>query len=163
MAARKHLVIVAGQIEQLQSGDSLNASLAEIETLTQTNGEAGALVIGSAVYNDVADSVKRAQSNAAATSEVIGFATAETIATGQPATVQTSGVLEATTAQWDAMATGDSLSGGLDVGTVYYLDDAVDGEITATAPTAAGKYVVRLGRAISTTGLLIEIRAPILL
>ena len=160
MASRKPLVIVAGQIEQLQSGDSLSASLAEIETLTQANGEADALVIGSVVYNDVADSVKRAQSNAAATSEVIGFATAATIATGQPATIQTSGVLEATTAQWDAMS---DLTGGLDVGTVYYLDDAVAGEITATAPTAAGKYVVRLGRAISTTGLLIEIRAPILL
>jgi hypothetical protein len=160
MAARKPLVIVAGQIEQLQSGDTLSATVAEIETLTQTNGEADALVIGSAVYNDLADSVKRGQSNAAATSEIIGFATAVTIATGQPATVQTSGVLEATTDQWDAMS---DLTGGLNVGEVYYLDDAVAGEITATAPTTAGKYVVRVGRAISTTGLLIEIRSPILL
>lgn len=160
MASRKPLVIVAGQIEQLQSGDTLSAPLTEVETVSQTNGEADALVIGSAVYNDSADSVKRGQSNAAATSEIIGFATEETVATGQPANVQTSGVLEATTNQWDAMS---DLTGGLNVGEVYYLDDAVPGEITATAPTAAGKYVVRVGRAISTTGLLIEIRAPILL
>lgn len=164
MALRKPLVIVDGQIEQIQSGDTLNAVVAEIETLTQTNDEAGALVICTPVYSDAADGVKKAQANASGTVEVIGFATAATIATGQPATVQTSGVLSATTTQWDACAaTADSQSGGLTFNTVYYLDAAAAGKYTKTAPTADGKYVVRLGKAISTTEMLIDIQEPILL
>jgi len=162
MALRKPLVIVAGLVEQIQAGDTLDATVAEIETITQTSGEAGGIVIGSPVYSSAADTVKKAEANASGTIEAIGIAKSTFVTTGT-GTVQTSGVLTLTTAQWDAVATGDSQSGGLTAGAVYYLDDAVVGEITVTAPTDAGKYVLRLGKGISTTELLIDIGEPILL
>lgn len=164
MAGRIPLVIVNGEIQQLQAIDSLDASQVEIETVTQTNGEATALVICSAVYNDVADSVKRALATAVATSELVGLATAATVAAGQPATIQTSGVLVATTTQWDAMAAAaDSQSGGLTVGQVYYLDEAAAGKYTKTGTDTVGSALVRIGIAISTTEMLIGISEPILL
>jgi len=163
-AARIPLVIVNGEIQQIQAGDTLDCAQVEIETVTQTNGEANALVICSVVYNDGADSVKRAIATAVATSEVVGFATAATVAAGQPATIQTSGVLVATTTQWDAMAAAaDSQSGGLTVGQVYYLDEAAAGKYTKTGTDTVGSALVRLGIAISTTEMLIGISEPILL
>jgi hypothetical protein len=68
--------------------------------------------------------------------------------------------LTATTGQWDAVTGG---SGGLVANTVYYLDAATAGKLTATAPTTAGQYVVEVGMALSTTELLIKTRTPILL
>ena len=44
-----------------------------------------------------------------------------------------------------------------------YTPPVGDGELTATAPSSTGEYVVRVGRAISTTVLDIEIERPILL
>lgn len=164
MSLRKPLVMVAGQIERLQAGDTLDATVAELETILQTNDEAGALVIGTPVYNDTNDGVKKAQADAATTVEVLGFATQATVATGQPASIQTSGVMTATTTQWDAVAaTADSQSGGLAAGTVYFLDHVAAGKITKIGTDTSGKYVVRLGKALSTTELLINIQEPILL
>lgn len=47
-------------------------------------------------------------------------------------------------------------------GVTYFLDTAA-GRLTAAAPAAAGQYVVRVGRAVSTTTLDVEIELPILL
>jgi hypothetical protein len=52
---------------------------------------------------------------------------------------------------------------GLTAGATYYLSDDVAALLTATAPTAAGSYVVRVGIAISTTEIEINIQEPILL
>jgi len=164
MAARIPLVIKEGEIQQLQAGDTLNASQVETETVTLTNGEINALVICSVVYSDANDSAKRALATVVATSEVVGFATAATVAAGQPATIQTSGVLAATTGQWDAMAAAaDSQSGGLTVGQVYYLGEGAAGKYTKTGTHTVGSALVRLGIAISTTEMLIGISEPILL
>jgi hypothetical protein len=164
MAARIPLIIKEGEIQQLQAGDTLDASQVEIETVTLANGEANALVICTVVYSDADDSAKRAIATAVATSEVVGFATAATVAAGQPATVQTSGAIAATTGQWDAMAAAaDSQSGGLTVGTVYYLDETTAGKYTKTGTDTVGSALVRLGIAISTTEMLIGINEPILL
>ena len=159
MATRKPLVIVSGQIEQLQSGDSLSGPFAEIENLAQTSGEAGGIVIGMAVYSSAIDTVKMAKANALSTSQVLGIAQSTFVTTG-PGTIQSSGVIALTTAQWDAVA---GTSGGLAYGVVYYLDPATSGKITATAPITAGQTVVRVGTAISTTELVINIQAPVLL
>ena len=154
---RKPLVIVGGQIEQLQSGDTLSGPFAEIEGLTQTNGESSPIVIGMPVYSSSADTVKKAEANASGTVEVIGLVSSTSITNAQTGTIQTSGVLSATPTQWTAV--GVTLASG----TVVYLDPATPGMLTATAPITAGQYVVRVGRAISTTELVIDIQAPILL
>ena len=46
-------------------------------------------------------------------------------------------------------------------GATYFLDAVIAGKITTVAPTTTGQYVVRVGRAIDTTTLDIEIELPI--
>ena len=160
MALRKPLVIISGQVQQLQAGDTLDASAAEVDVVALTNGNASAIVIGSPVYSDAAGSVDLAQANASGTVEVLGFVKDTSISASASGSIQTDGILAATTGQWD-IVTGDT--GGLVAGTVYYLDPTTAGKLTATAPTTTSQYVVRVGKAISTTEMEISIEPPILL
>ena len=160
MALRKPLVIISGQVQQLSSGDTLDASAAEVDVVVLTNGNASAIVIGSPVYSDAAGSVDLAQADASGTVEVLGFVKDTSISASASGSIQTDGILAATTAQWD-IVTGDT--GGLDAGAVYYLDPTTAGNLTVTAPTTTSQYVVRVGKAISTTEMEISIEAPILL
>lgn len=158
MALKKPLVITDGQIQQLQAGDTLDATAQEVDAVSLTNDNAGAIVIGAPVYSKAAGSVDKAQANAAGTVEVIGLVKSASIAAAASGSIQTDGILAATTVQWDAVA---GTTGGLTFDTVYYLDPSTAGMISATAPTTAGQYVVRLGVAISTTELEISINPPI--
>jgi len=158
MALRKPLVIANGQIEQLQSGDTLDI---QAEAIQLTNDEASAVVIGAPVYSDANSGFKKAQANAAGTQGVIGLvAQAPNIAAGASGAVCLDGILSATTAQWDAV-TGDT--GGLVFNAKYYLDPATAGKLTQTAPTTTGQYVREVGRALSTTELKVDIQPSILL
>ena len=73
------------------------------------------------------------------------------------------GVLVGTTAQWDAVVTGQT--GGLTFNSLYFLDPTSPGKLTTTPPTTAGsgQCNVLVGRAMSTTELALNIRDPILL
>lgn len=158
MAVRKPLVIVDGQIQQLQSGDSLDATVSEVDAVAMVNANASPIVIGAPVYSSAAGSADKAQANASGTVEVIGLVRDVSIAAAASGNIQTDGILVASTAQWDAITGG---SGGLTYNTVYYLSPTTAGMLTATAPSTAGQYVVRVGRAISTTELEISIAQPI--
>lgn len=160
MALRKPLVINAGRIQQLQSGDTLDAPQAGGDQISQTNDEAGAIVIGTPVYNDANDGVKKAKADASGTAQVLGLCATVSAGAAAQAAIQTNGVLTASTAQWD---TAFGTTGGLTKGIRYYLSEATAGLGTVTAPSTVGQYVVELGIAISTTELNIEIRSPILL
>jgi len=160
MASRKPLVLVNGQIQQLQSGNSLDASVSKVDIVSRSNSNAGAITIGQAVYPDGNGSVDLGQANASGTVEVLGLVAATSIASAASGSIQTDGILTATTGQWDAVTGG---TGGLVAGTVYYLDPSTAGHITSTAPTTASQYVVRIGVALSTTELEISVRPPILL
>jgi len=160
MALRKPLVLNAGQIQQLQSGDTLDAVQSGGDAVVQTNDEATPIVIGTPVYNDVADGVKKARANAVGTTYVLGLVRDTSIANGVSGAIQVSGVMTATTGQWD---TAFGTTGGLTVGTDYYLSSSAAGIGTSTSPTVAGNYVVYLGRALSTTELNVTIDRPILL
>ena len=158
MAIRKPLVMVAGQIQRLQSGDTIDAPFTEVDVTTVTNGNAGSIVIGTPVYVSAADTVDKAQADAAGTMDAIGLVRDVSIASSSAGVIQTDGILAATTTQWDAVA---GTSGGLSAGTFYYLDPDTAGKITATAPTTVGQFVVRIGQAISTTELEISFTDPI--
>jgi hypothetical protein len=160
MALKKPLVLSGGQIQQLQSGDTLDAVASEAGVITMTNANAGPVVIGTPVYVPVAGSVDKAKADASGTVQVMGLVASTSIAAGSPGTVQCDAALSAITTQWDAV-TGQT--GGLTAGSVYYLDPATPGKLTVTAPTTAGQYVVRVGLALSTTELDIGINPPILL
>jgi len=156
MALRKPLVIVSGQIQQIQSGDVLDAAVTgEVDVVSLENDTgAAAIVIGAPVYCKSAGKVDNAQADAVATVEVIGLVQVVTIAYESSGNIQTDGVLAATTGQWDAV-TGDT--GGLTAGSVYYLDPDTAGMLTTTAPSADGDFVVRVGKATSTTDMEISI------
>ena len=137
MALRKPLVIVAGQIEQLQSGDTLTGPFAEIESVSVTNGEASPITIGQVVYISAADTVKKARADATATQKAFALVQDASIAAAAIGQVQTSGVLGGMS--------------GLVAGSEYFLDPTTAGAITTVAPTTVGQYVMKLGRALSTT------------
>jgi hypothetical protein len=148
MATRKPLVLVNGQIQQLQSGDTLSGPFAENDTISLTNGDAGSHVIGDVVYISSADTAKKAKADSGTTVPAIALATA-TIGNGASGTYQTTGIL-----------TGLS---GLTAGAVYYLSDATAGQMTTTPPSTAGHYVQKLGVAISATEFMIDINLDYIL
>jgi hypothetical protein len=154
MALRVPLVMVAGQIQALQSGDTLNIpSITAGNVLSLTNAEATPIIIGAPVYAFGNDSVKKAQANASGTASVIGLVRDASITNGVAGSIQTDGTLAATTGQWDTIM---STSGGLTAGTRYYLSAATAGLGTSTAPLVVGNLVVELGIAISTTELILS-------
>ena len=153
MATRKPLVLNSGQIEQLQSGDTLDAAITEVDLVTMTNGEASAISNGEAVYTDAADDVKLALADAAGTARVLGLVKTDSIAASASGSIQIDGIISI--ADWTA-ATG---SATLTSGSVYYLDNSTAGNLTSTAPTTG--YVVEVGQAISTTEMAITIKAPV--
>lgn len=160
MALRKPLVLNAGLVQQLQSGDTLDAVQSGGDAVIQTNANAGSIVIGAPVYSSANNSVDKAQGNAAATSKVLGLVRDTSIGTGATGAIQINGILTATTGQWDAVF---GTTGGLTVNTRYYVSASTAGLGTDTAPSTVGQYVIFLGTAISTTDLNINIESPVLL
>ncbi len=160
MALRKPLVIVSGQVQQIQAGDTLDAPQSGGDETVLTNNEAGAVVIGTPVYIDANDGFKKAKADAAPPAKVCGLATGTSTAAGATTPARSSGSMTATTGQWDAVA---GTTGGLTANTIYYLSAATAGIITATAPTTVGQYVGPVGVGLSTTELLIRPQLPILL
>lgn len=158
MALKKPLVISSGQVQQLQSGDTLDAPVSAIDVITATNSNAGAIVIGSPVYPDGNDSVDLGKADASGTVELLGLVRTVSIGIAGSGEIQTDGVLAATTGQWDTAA---GTTGGLTAGTIYYLDPSTAGKLTDTAPSTAGQYVVRVGLATSTTEMEITIEPPV--
>lgn len=156
MAVRIPIVIVNGQLQQLQAGDSLDI---KAEAVSYVNDEATPVVICAPVYNDVAGGFKKAQANAAGTKDVIGLvAQSPSIANGVSGAITIDGQLSATTAQWDAVTGG---SGGLVFKTRYYLDPTTSGKLTSTAPSTVGQFVCEVGIAESTTDMKINIMPTI--
>lgn len=156
MATRAPLVIVNGRVSQLPAGDTISG----VGTTTKlvTNDNASPIVIGEPVYSSAADHVDLADGTNVNKSEVVGLVSDVSIAAGVTGNIQTGGILSATTGQWDAITGG---SGGLTVGSVYYLDVATPGHLTLTPPVTLTDWLVRIGRALSTTELEIGIEPPI--
>lgn len=160
MALRKPLVIISGQVQQLSSSDTLDAVVSEVDIVALTNANASAAVIGTPAYVSAAGSFNLARANASGTVEVLGLVKDTSVAAAASGSIQTDGILTATTAQWDIITGG---TGGLTAGSVYFLSSTTAGKLTLTAPTSSGEYVTRIGRALSTTQLDISISPPILL
>ena len=161
MTIRKPLVIgTDGRIQQLQSSDTIQVATTQTDVIAKQNNEAGAIVIGTPVYANAATGVKKAQANAVSTSQVIGLVYDASITNGVSGQIATDGFLTATTTQWDAVA---GTTGGLAFNTLYFLDPATPGKITATVPVTVGQCVVAIGTAMSTTDLDINIQEYVLL
>jgi hypothetical protein len=135
MATRKPLVLVGGEIQQLQAGDTIGAT-SDTGQASLTNSDPAATAIGDVCYIFGADAVKKAKADAAGTAQGLCIALA---------------VISSASAgmfQFNGIVTGLS---GLTAGATYYLSDATAGLLTTTPPSTLGHYVVRLGIALSTT------------
>lgn len=157
MAAKKPLVLYNGQIAQIQPGDTVDAPSQEVDIVSLTNAEVATMNPGAPVYIFGSGSAKLARANAGATTRTIGIARAAILAAAA-GEVQTDGIATLTTGEWDTITGG---TGGLTVGTVYYLNAATAGMLTTTAPTAGGSYVVEIGQAVSATELDLNVKSPI--
>ena len=102
--------------------------------------------------------IEWADANAQATTEVMGLVADTAIAQNAAGNVKVDGFMTATTGQWDAVTGG---SGGLTVGDVYFLSEVAAGRLTTAAPVTVGNFVVRVGRAVSTTVMDVMIEPPI--
>jgi hypothetical protein len=149
MAIRKPLVLVNGQLQQLQAGDVVQS----FDILPQVVNEPGGLVFGNIVYNDGADTVRKARANAAGTKDVLGIVMNGTVAQGGTANILLSGPATGTTGQWDAQF---GTTGGLAPRARYFLSDAVAGQASADAPIADGSYVIEIGVGASPTELVLS-------
>ncbi len=158
MANRKPIVLVNGQLQELQGSDTLLVAVGTAEAFNFTNGELSTIARCTPVYVSAANTVKKARSNASGTTRVVGLVSSATIASLAIGAIQRSGVLTATLAEWDAVDADYPGGGpfGLTVGVPYYLSDVTAGKITATAPSTAGSTVSPIGLAISQTELLID-------
>jgi hypothetical protein len=152
MAKKKPLVLTAGRVERLQSGDRLDLS----RSATKNNSTGNTINAGSVLYVTGNDA-ELARANADSTSRVAGFAEEDSSA-NSTVEVTADGVMTLTTAKWDAVTGG---SGGLTPGSDYFLSKDTAGQITTTAPDADGEFVSRVGHALSTTEMDVEIAQPI--
>jgi hypothetical protein len=160
MATRLPLVMVSGRPSQLPAGDTLLATVAEVDSFILTNGTAAAVVICTPVYISADSAFSPAMANASGTADPIGLVKDASVAAAATGTVQTDGFFSATTGQWDTI-TGQT--GGLTPGTAYFLSATTAGRLTTTAPTAVGQFVAYVGKAISSTLLEISLDRAIAL
>jgi hypothetical protein len=127
-------------------------------TFEATNANAGTIVIGTPVYVSAASSVDEAMADAAATKDVVGLVADTNIATTATGNIQSGGLFEATTGEWDAVTGG---TGGLTAGTQYFVDPDTAGLLTDTAPTTTDDFVCAVGIALSTTEMIIAIHQTV--
>jgi len=148
MTSYDPLITKNGRIHRLPPGDELNIPDFGSTELENTSGSV--VAIGSVVYSNNAGTFDLAQATALASAKVVGLCK-ENISANVAGDIQTGGVLTLTEAQWDNITGG---SGGLDGS--YFLS-TVAGKLTNSAPTSSGQFVTYIGRALSSTDLLIEI------
>ena len=128
----------------------------QVSTETYQAAADSAIVIGQPLYITPTGNADLACANQPATSAAIGFAITAAAPTFTVNYV-TEGKL--TLADWTLVAGVATLTPG----NLYYLDTATAGRITNVVPSVSGQYIVRLGRATSTTTLDIEIEPSLLL
>jgi hypothetical protein len=111
---------------------------------------------GMAVYVSSSGHVDLAQADVESTSLVVGLADEVVIASNSGAYLTDDQVSRP---DWTAV-TG---SATLTAGATYYLSATTAGQLTTTPPSADGDSVVRVGTALSTTTMDIEVAQPVLL
>jgi len=149
MSIRKALVLNNGQIEQLQTGDTLSSVQ---DLVAAGNSETGSIVLGQPVYISGGGSVGLANADSAGKQRVFGLVYDASISAGVSGSILTDGLVDQ--ADWTAVIGSATLVPQ----SVYYLD-TTDGQLTAVAPSTG--YVVEVGQALSVAVFEIYQKAPI--
>jgi hypothetical protein len=153
--------------------DTINAvnteTVAEITAAVQTqlnttpqatiiNNTTNNFIFGQPVYSLAGASVDLAVATNIDKKDLIGIISSNSILSGGGlGNILFSGKLTGTTQQWDAVT---SMVGGLVPNKKYFLDINT-GLLTINVPTDIGQFICQVGRAISTTELIIKIEQPI--
>lgn len=155
MTSRKPLVMIDGISGQLPVGDTLEATLTpDAIELINTTGEDQPL--GTPVVLKEPNEFALAQGTNRSKAEAIGLLQFP-VSIGLTALIRPSGILAAPAENWQLVTEAEA---NLIPGAVYYLA-MVAGKITNTPPTGESGYLVRLGRALSTTQFQINVEPPI--
>lgn len=145
-----------GLLRQLQPGETTPGAYGP-NRYEQT--AVGDLEAGTPLYSAAGDQVTAAFSVDSSQSLTVGLAVAGALDT-EPVTVQSDGILELSTGDWDART---GAAGGLASASPYWLSETTQGQLQAVPPTASGTYLVQVGIAISATKLLVRITEPVLI
>jgi len=139
--------------------DSLFAQAGE-RLYSKLNADNIALMKGMPVYIAVGDETDMfaAISNVAASSRVLGLVVDTTVPVQMVGAVVSKGLVEQPVEAW-ADLTG--YIGGLIAGRDYFVRADMKGGLTSTPPTARGQFVTRVGKAVSSTVLDVNIEPPI--
>lgn len=102
--------------------------------------------------------VTTSEANGLSSAATIGLLTSAVDASNRDSSAQYAGIVEMTTAEWDAV-TGDT--GGLALGVLYYVSSTVTGKISSTRTGVSNRCITLLGIALSPTELQLQICGPI--
>lgn len=115
----------------------------------------GAILPGAPVRLASLNSLITANATTAAGSNTIGLETKAAAEEGDDVEFVSSGLVELTAAQWDAVVQGES--GGLIAGDAYFLNDnGAQKPLITTAPVTGGHFIVQIGIALSPTVMLVQ-------
>lgn len=128
-------------------GPSGGADPYEVEVDTQVE-------IGTPIYLGINGHANAAQADSAATAKVVGLSLSSTAPTFSCTYITDGQVIRS---DWTDITGTASLTPGA----YYFLDPDNLGQMTTTAPTTGGDFVLRLGQAQSTTVFDVEIQQPI--
>lgn len=109
---------------------------------------------GQPVYMKGNGHIDQAQADDLSTTRVVGILVSDATATTSATFVKDGSV---------SMADWTNVIGSADLttGSIYYLSAGSPGLLTTTAPTTAGQFVCKIGQAVSTTKLALEIQQTI--
>ena len=155
MATHKPIVQIAGILRALPPGDVLDLPQVPGASFEATNAHPNLQRICTPVAIG-AQGFQPARANALDLAEAKGLIQVDQSAPNAAGAIQSHGVFEAAAAQWQ-QATGEQ--NGLTAGANYYLSSTLPGRLTTTIPTTG--FIVYVGKALSTTRLLLDIRPPI--
>lgn len=138
-------------VDNLQSGN---------RTFTKINGSTLPMLKGMAVYITQAtpDECKPGVATSYATSCIVGLIADAMVPATVAGELSSKGMLEKPIDDWDII-TGEV--GGLSPGKDYFLRHDMTGGITSTPPVGENQFVVKVGKAISSTLLDVDIETPI--
>ncbi len=171
----RHAIQAANQNVNVQSGiiATINTTLSIVQSaISDLDGRIDVIegAVGNSYSAETDDATSIGQPIYVKSNTHIGLAKADAAGTMKVAGLAITAVSATFTALYNAdgrlsLADWTAITGSatLTPGAYYYLDDATPGMMTTTAPTTTGKYVVRLGRAISTVIFDIEVEQSILL
>jgi hypothetical protein len=147
----------AGTVAQITAAVQTQLNIAP-QTTTIINNTTNNFIFGQPVYSLEGYSVDLAVATNIDKKDLIGIISSDSILSGGGlGNILFSGKLTGTTQQWDAVT---SMIGGLVPNKKYFLDINT-GLLTINVPTDIGQFICQVGRAISTTELIIKIEQPI--